>query len=78
MEVKHKLLFTNYNIHNKTLFLFAWLLFMLDMKCVLTQNCDTLQVPRLVLHGQWVTSSGEMTTHQLIVVWYVAPLRVIN
>lgn len=58
--------------------LFAWLLLMLDMKCVLTQNCDTLQVPWLVLHGQWVTSSGEMMTRQLIFVGYVAPLRVIN
>lgn len=46
--------------------------------CANSKLHDTLQVPRLVLCGQWVTSSGEMMTIQFISVGYVAPPSVIN
>lgn len=48
--------------------LFNWLgCWWLNVNCVLTHNLyDTLQAHRLVLCGQWVTSSGEMMELQMI------------
>lgn len=58
-----------YTIHGKT-FELAGLLVVRCELCPHSELYDTLQAPRLVLYGQWVTSSGEMMELQVILDGY--------
>ena len=66
IQVKHLVLYVQIIHYSWWNFWIGWVVGGY-VNCVLTLNCMTpLQAHRLVLCGQWVTSSGEMMELQVI------------